>query len=138
MKGLLVIISCLFVTSSYGQCLQYLNPVNIAFDVNSSYFSSQYTKQIQEFIQQTSTEDGYLLLELPLSKGGNGAKMQEYNLWLANRRIERVKNYLTQSDVQSPIITRLLTASKLDSRTVSLRWCQQATDNTDLANSKAH
>ncbi|MCG9697639.1 hypothetical protein [Shewanella sp. Isolate11] len=133
MKRLLVTISCLFVGQAYAQCSQPVTPVDIPFEVNSSYFASQYAQQLQQFIQQTESDSGYLLIEFPLFKGDKDAKMQEYDLWLANRRIERVKTYLTKSEVQSPIVTRLLTAGKEDSRTVSLHWCQQEQDYAAIA-----
>ncbi len=145
MRGLLVIISCLLagqsvIGKSYAQCSQSFNPIDIPFAVNSSYFAERYAQQLLQFIQKTPNSNGYLLLEFPLNREGEDLKMQEYNLWLANRRIERVKSYLTQADVQSPIITRLLTASQEDSRTVSLHWCPQTqdhitlTDNSNLVN----
>ncbi|WP_281212461.1 hypothetical protein [Shewanella insulae] len=130
---LLVMMSFLFAAQASAACPQNISFGDIPFEKNSSYFASQYAKQLQKLIEQTQADSGYLLLEFPLNKGETNKKLRDYNLWLANRRIERVKTFLTKADYNQPVITKLLTASKQDTRTLSIHWCQQDESETAIA-----
>ncbi|WP_428610954.1 hypothetical protein [Shewanella sp.] len=136
-RQLLVILSILFAAQVHARCPQNISLGDIPFDKNSSYFDSQYAKQLQQLIEKTQADTGYLLLEFPLYKGETDKKIREYNLWLANRRIERVKNFLTKSDYHQPVVTKLLTASQEDTRTLSMHWCQQESGETAIASAVA-
>ncbi|QYK13714.1 hypothetical protein K0I63_04135 [Shewanella rhizosphaerae] len=130
---LLVMLSFLFAAQASAACPQNISFGDIPFEKNSSYFDSRYAKQLQALIRKTQADSGYLLLEFPLYKGETDKKIRDYNLWLANRRIERVKTFLTKADYNQPVVTKLLTASKEDTRTLSLHWCQQGESETTIA-----
>ncbi|MCG9721181.1 hypothetical protein [Shewanella sp. Isolate7] len=134
---LLVMLSCLFTAQAGAACPQNISFGDIPFEKNSSYFDSRYAKQLQQLIEKTQTDSGYLLLEFPLFKGETDKKLREYNFWLANRRIERVKSFLTKADYNQPVVTKLLTASKEDTRTLNIHWCQQSEQATVIASTKA-
>lgn len=129
----IVMMSALFATQASAHCPQNINFGDIPFEKNSSYFASKHTKQLQQLIKQTQSDYGYLLLEFPLYKGQTDKQLQKYDLWLANRRIDRVRHYLSQSDYHQPVITRILTASNQDSRTLSIHWCHQEHEQTVVA-----
>jgi len=134
MKQLLVVMmSFLLSTPLMAKCPKNINYGDIPFEKNSSYFSGKYTQKLKKLVTETQQGDGYLLLEFPVYKGQTDKKLREYDMWLANRRIDRVKHYLTQSAFSQPIVTRILTASDNDTRSVSLHWCTQTVPQTIMA-----
>ncbi|MCE9677751.1 hypothetical protein LZP69_00915 [Shewanella sp. AS1] len=112
-------------SNAIASCTQNISYGDIPFAINSSYFASEHTKQLQEVINTTQSNKGYLLLEFAIDNTLTDKKLREYDFWLANRRIERVKDYLSKADYQQPIVTRILTASRSDSRALRVHWCQQ-------------
>ena len=123
---ILALLSLLWLGNAAAHCPQELELVGIPFDVNSSYFGKHHAKQLQQLITDTQIDNGYLLLEFPIYKGQTDKKLRKYDRWLAYRRIERVKEYLAKSDYKAPIMTRILTASNDNSRTLRIHWCQDA------------
>ena len=113
---------------------------SVEYANNSSYFSSNAAKMLDKlakhYSETASTQSGYLLLEFHVNREQESAKIRDYNLWLAQRRIERVKTYLTTANYGAPMISRILTASNEDSREVTLSWCTQTIDdNNQVASS---
>ncbi|MCS4557133.1 hypothetical protein L9G74_11835 [Shewanella sp. C32] len=91
---------------------------------NSSYFPSTASSQLDKVSKQAQQKgEGYLMLEFNLRPIVGDKKLQQYNMWLANRRIERVKTYLTKNNLTSPIITRINTAAASEQRQVDIVWC---------------
>lgn len=125
-QQILALLSLLSIGNASAHCLNEVDLFDIQFELNSSYFGKQQAKQLQQLPTDTQVGNGYLLLEFPIYKGQTDKKLRQYDRWLAYRRIARVKDYLTKSDYQAPIMTRILTASNDDSRTLSLHWCQDA------------
>ncbi|QYK02096.1 hypothetical protein [Shewanella psychrotolerans] len=132
-RQLIVVVPFLFPLQASAYCPQNINFGDIPFEKNSSYFANKHTKQLQQLIEKTQSDNGYLLLEFPVFKGQTDKKLRQYDMWLANRRIERVRNYLSQSDYNQPVVTRILTASNTDSRTLSIHWCQPEHEQTIVA-----
>jgi hypothetical protein len=130
---LIVTVSFLFTVQASAHCPESINFGDIPFDKNSSYFANKHAKQLQQLIEKTQSGDGYLLLEFPVYKGQTDKKLKQYDMWLANRRIERVRNFLSQSDYNQPVVTRILTASNTDSRALSIHWCHQEHEQTIVA-----
>lgn len=96
---------------------------------NSSYFADSASAELNKIGKQTQEKGhGYLVLEFNLHPVANDKKLQQYNLWLANRRIERVKAFLNKNQVAAPIITRIKTAAPKEQRQVDILWCALPTD----------
>ncbi|WP_417762266.1 hypothetical protein [Shewanella sp.] len=96
----------------------------VEYPKNSSYFSSSVSNQLNDVSQQAQQKgEGYLMLEFNLRPIIGNKSLQQYNMWLASRRVERVKEYLTKSQLTSPIITRINTASATEQRQVDIVWC---------------
>lgn len=132
-QQLIVMVLFLFTVQANAHCPQNTNFGDIPFEKNSSYFANKHTKQLQQLIEKTQSDKGYLLLEFPVYKGQTDKKLRQYDMWLAHRRIERVRSYLSQSDYNQPVVTRILTASNTDSRTLSIHWCQLEHEQTIVA-----
>ncbi|AQS40002.1 OmpA family [Shewanella psychrophila] len=126
MKAIISIICLLFAGSAIAECEQNTHLTEIPYAKNSSYFPSKYAKQLDELIKNTSDKSGYLLLEFQILKHQSNDDARKYNMWLANRRIDRIKEYLTNSHYSAPVISRILTASNEDLRDVSISWCNGA------------
>ena len=126
MKAIISIICLLFAGSAIAECEQNIHLTEIPYAKNSSYFPSKYAKQLDELIESTSNKPGYLLLEFQILKLQASDDARKYNMWLANRRIDRIKEYLTNSHYSAPVISRILTASTEDLRDVSISWCNGA------------
>ncbi|MPY23620.1 OmpA family protein [Shewanella psychropiezotolerans] len=133
MKAIISIICLLFAGSAIAECKQYIHLTEIPYAKNSSYFPSKYAKQLDELIESTSSKPGYLLLEFQILKHQASDDNRKYNMWLANRRIDRIKQYLTNSHYPAPVISRILTASNEDLRDVSITWCHDAQSNSAAA-----
>lgn len=103
----------------------------VNFDKNSSYFDATGTATLKQLLetQQTSadTGNGYLLLEFEFNRNAGDDALQKYNMWLAERRIERVKSYLTNAGFGAVMVSRIRTAVDTESRALALKWCK-ATD----------
>ncbi|MGI2258757.1 hypothetical protein [Shewanella sp. GXUN23E] len=96
----------------------------VEFERNSSYFNHKGKAALDRLLDDSQRlNDGYLLLEFSFNKQISDKKLREYNMWLAQRRVERVKNYLTQKQLPHPMITRILTAGDED-RILSLTFCE--------------
>ncbi|MGL5147664.1 MAG: hypothetical protein ACRC7Q_09245, partial [Plesiomonas shigelloides] len=98
---------------------------HVNFDINSSYFDTKGAGNLNEALasSQLSTAAGHLLLELEFDKREGNADVQKYNLWLAQRRIERVKAFLSKGALSIPMASRIRTAGDKNQRTLTLSWC---------------
>ncbi|ABZ75379.1 conserved hypothetical protein [Shewanella halifaxensis HAW-EB4] len=122
----------LFATSTMAQCDNKTHIIDIIYPKNSSYFSSQYTSQLDELTKSTQINTGYLLLEFKVNQTQATEETRNYNKWLAERRIERVKTYLNDVAYPAPIITKILTASTDENRNVSLVWCTDEAEQPQI------
>lgn len=116
-----------------AQCDEPRHMADIPYPQNSSYFNSQYISQLQAILQAPTDSDGYLLLEFPVTKVQKDETTRQYNMWLAEKRLTRIKQFLTNADYPHPVITRILTASTEELRQVSINWCATS-DAPQLAN----
>lgn len=133
MKAIISITCLLFAGSAIAECESNIHLTEIPYAKNSSYFPSKYAKQLDELIETTSNKPGYLLLEFQILKQQVNDDARKYNMWLANRRINRIKEYLTNSHYSAPVISRILTASNEDIRDVSVSWCNAAQSSAAVA-----
>ncbi|MCJ8301609.1 hypothetical protein [Shewanella sp.] len=133
MKAIISITCLLFAGSAIAECEPNIHITEIPYAKNSSYFPSKYAKQLDELIESTSNKPGYLLLEFQILKLQASDDARKYNMWLANRRIDRIKEYLTNSHYPAPVISRILTASNEDLRDVSVSWCNGAQSSSAIA-----
>ena len=122
MKSLAAFLLLLSV-NAMAQCDNASHVFDIPYAKNSSYFAGQYAIKLDSFTQAATSNQGYLLLEFKVNPKQLSTEAQQYNKWLAERRIERIKNYLNKADYSAPVITRILTASTNVDRSVSLTWC---------------
>ncbi|WP_108944498.1 hypothetical protein [Shewanella halifaxensis] len=122
MKSLAAVL-LLLSANAMAQCDNANHVFDIPYAKNSSYFASQYAKQLDSFSQTPASDQGYLLLEFRVAPSQLSIEAQQYNKWLAERRIDRVKSYLNRAEYPAPVITRILTASTNVDRSVSLTWC---------------
>ncbi|KFZ37460.1 hypothetical protein HR45_10620 [Shewanella mangrovi] len=98
----------------------------VDYPSNSSYFNAKASAKLDEITKETQDKgDGYLVLEFNLFKVAGDKKQQQYDMWLANRRIDRVKQYLSKLHVAKPIVTRIKTAAAAEQRQVEILWCAQ-------------
>ncbi|BAJ03549.1 OmpA family protein [Shewanella violacea] len=134
MKAIISIICLLFAGSAIAQCEQNIHITDIPYAKNSSYFPSQYTKQLDKLIENASDNPGYLVLEFQILKHPKSDDARKYNMWLAKRRIDRIKEYLTHAHYPAPIISRILTASNKDIRYVSISWCDAIQSSAAITN----
>ena len=96
----------------------------VEFERNSSYFDSQGKAALDKLLDDSeSLADGYLLLEFGFNKQISDKKLREYNMWLAQRRVDRVKTYLSKKQLSHPVVTRILTAGG-EERVVKLSFCE--------------
>ncbi|ACJ30970.1 Conserved hypothetical protein [Shewanella piezotolerans WP3] len=119
-------------TSVMAQCNQKVHITDIAYAKNSSYFSSKYGSELDDLIAHPSKQAGYLLLEFKVNNIQPSEDVRHYNKWLANRRIERIRTYLNESEYSAPIISKILTASTDTDRSVAIHWCASPTEKTQL------
>ncbi len=74
----------------------------ITFEMNSSYFPSGVGRELRAFLDSLPT-DGTVEIELlgavgsSAVRGASGEEAQRYNAWMAERRIERVVEWLEQN-----------------------------------------
>ncbi|MCF1428768.1 MAG: hypothetical protein LPD71_08330 [Shewanella sp.] len=107
-----------------ASCIGGNDLVEVEFGRNSSYFNHEGKTELDKLLADSQQlTDGYLLLEFSFNKQISDKKLREYNMWLAQRRIERVKDYLTKKQLPHPMITRILTAGDED-RILSLTFCE--------------
>ncbi|MCL1074620.1 hypothetical protein [Shewanella dokdonensis] len=131
------ILSCLLSGPVIAACSDEQKLGQITYANNSSYFSPADSRDLEQIKQQASDKkQGYLLLEFNLFPSADDKKLQQYNLWLANRRIERVKNYLSAANLPLPIITRIRTAAPEERRDVDILWCPSSTLATNEGTEK--
>ncbi len=123
MKAIIVSALLLFTGNAIAQCEQSKHLTEIPYAKNSSYFPSKYAKQLDKLVEETTEKTGYLLLEFQVLKHQQDDDGRKYDMWLANRRIGRIKEYLNNSDYSAPIISRILTASTEEVRDVTIHWC---------------
>lgn len=127
-----------FIPAAYAQCID-THPIGrIDFETNSSYFNDESTQLLnsiaQTYMETTDTREGHLLLAFRMNKEQSSEDIRKYNLWLAQRRVERVKQHLVNSHFPVPIISQIRTSSDDDSRAVIMHWCPSPTEvNIDLA-----
>ena len=124
-------------TSVMAQCNQKVHVTDITYAKNSSYFSSQYGSELDELIAHPPKQAGYLLLEFKVNKIQPSEDVRHYNKWLANRRVDRIRTYLIESEYSAPIISRILTASTTTDRSVAIHWCAFAEQETHLRVAKS-
>ncbi|MCH4293007.1 hypothetical protein MJ923_01650 [Shewanella sp. 3B26] len=102
---------------------------SVGFDKNSSYFNAEGSntlKQLLETYQNSAdTREGYLLLEFEFNRNQGDEALQKYNMWLAERRIERVKEFLGKEGFGGPMVSRIRTAVDSETRELTLKWCAQ-------------
>lgn len=105
----------------------------VNFDKNSSYFDAAGTETLKQLLetQQTSadTGNGYLLLEFAFNRNAGDDELQKYNMWLAERRIERVKSYLINAGFGAMMVSRIRTAVDTESRALALQWCKASDED---------
>lgn len=123
MRVILTIISILAAGSATAQCNPSIHMFDIPYAKNSSYFPSSYSTQLDAISSEHKDQSGYLLLEFQMLKMQVGDELRAYNLWLAQRRIDRVKTYLSDSNFAAPVVTRILTAGLTKRRDISVSWC---------------
>ncbi|WP_299801641.1 hypothetical protein [uncultured Shewanella sp.] len=125
----IVAVCLLFAGSAVAQCDNKTHIVDVPYAKNSSYFAGQYASLLDKLALDTQAGTGYLLLEFSVSQNQSTEEKRKYNKWLAERRIERVKNQLNKANFSVPVITRILTASNDITRSVSVAWCPDETDD---------
>lgn len=118
--------------NALAQCDNASHVFDIPYAKNSSYFAGQYAAKLDSFSQAASSNQGYLLLEFKVDPKQLSMEAQQYNKWLAERRIERIKSYLNKAEYSAPVITRILTASTNVDRSVSLTWCPDQPDEMTM------
>ncbi len=123
MKAEIAVLFLMCTWNVSAQCDNNIYLTSIPYAKNSSYFPSEYSNELDSVLEQTSNNKGYLLLEFQVTEQAD-EKSKKYNMWLADRRINRVKEYLTTSSYSSPIVSKILTASTHDRRDVSISWCK--------------
>lgn len=126
------VIANLAVSTATANCSNQTHITDVAYAVNSSYFGNKYSAQLDELMSQYQAESGYLLLEFKVTKQQASEDQRQYNKWLANRRVDRIRTYLNQASYSAPIISRILTASIEDDRTVSILWCDTQANDAEL------
>lgn len=132
----ITLLSC-FIPAAYAQCID-THPIGrIDFETNSSYFNDESTQLLnsiaQTYMETTDTKEGHLLLAFQMNKE-QSEDLNKYNLWLAQRRVERVKQHLVNSHFSVPIISQIRTSTDDESRAVNIHWCSSPTEvNIDLA-----
>ncbi|GIU43438.1 hypothetical protein TUM4438_12360 [Shewanella sairae] len=126
-----IAIICLLVSgSALAQCNNSSHIFDIPYPKNSSYFAGQYAAQLDALTHGTQATEGYLLLEFKVNPIYSTEESHKYNKWLAERRIDRIKSYLSDSAYSAPVITRILTASHNVDRSVSIIWCPDEFEQT--------
>lgn len=123
MRVILTIVSIFAVGGATAQCNPSIHMFDIPYAKNSSYFSSSYSTQLNAIGKERKEQSGYLLLEFQVQKEQVSDELRTYNLWLAQRRIDRVKTYLSDSNFVAPVVTRILTAGLTKRRDMSVSWC---------------
>lgn len=97
---------------------------SVAFERNSSYFNQQGKAALDKLLADSqSLTEGYLLLEFSFNRQISDKKLREYNMWLAQRRVDRVRNYISGKSLTHPVITKIHTAGD-EGRTVTLSFCE--------------
>jgi len=127
MKAEIAVLFLMCTWNVAAQCDNNIYLTSIPYAKNSSYFPSEYSKKLDTVLEQTSANKGYLLLEFQVTEQADD-ESKKYNMWLAGRRINRVKEYLTSLSYPSPIVSKILTASTHDRRDVSISWCKLSED----------
>ncbi|WP_076416300.1 hypothetical protein [Shewanella sp. UCD-KL12] len=122
MKAIIITVLFLFTGNAMAQCDKSIHVTEIPYAKNSSYFPSKYAKQLDKLVKESTEKPGYLLLEFQVLKQQD-EDGRKYDMWLANRRIDRIKEYLHNANYSAPIISRILTASSEEVRDVSIHWC---------------
>ncbi|WP_299797431.1 hypothetical protein [uncultured Shewanella sp.] len=115
-----------------AQCDNNIYLTSIPYAKNSSYFPAKYSKELDTVLDQTSASEGYLLLEFQVTQQVD-VESRKYNMWLAGRRINRVKTYLNSLSFPSPIVSKILTAGTQERRDVSISWCKRSEDASSTA-----
>jgi outer membrane protein OmpA-like peptidoglycan-associated protein len=123
MRVIIAALAVLITGNAVAQCDSSVHMFNIPYVKNSSYFPSAYSTRLDEISEEHKSKNGYLLLEFQVQKNQKSDELRAYNLWLAERRIHRVKSYLTESSFPAPIVTRILTAGMDKRRDISVTWC---------------
>ncbi|NRD75409.1 hypothetical protein HQQ94_19725 [Shewanella sp. VB17] len=123
MKVIIAAISILAIGNATAICDPSVHMLNIPYPKNSSHFPNTYSIKLDAIGQQHKSKTGYLLLEFQVQKEQISDELRTYNLWLAQRRIDRVKNHLINSNFSAPVITRIFTESLSEQRNISISWC---------------
>lgn len=120
------IVSTTLNSANATQCSNEQPLLVVNFPKNSSYFDHGQRLLLDKTVQKIKSLDkGYLLLNYQFKQQSKSEKMQQYNLWIAQNRIERVKHYYTEQDLDTPIIIKKQTSSPTHKRQVNISWCQQ-------------
>lgn len=110
-----------------AKCLDRTELGLVSFNSNSSYFDASGGNTLKQLIEssqtQASSNKGYLLIEFEFDRELGNADLQKYNMWLAERRVERVKEFLSKGGFGSAMVSRILTAGNAENRDVRLFWC---------------
>ncbi|MCL1057547.1 hypothetical protein L2729_05985 [Shewanella gelidimarina] len=126
------IIANLTAANVMAQCVEKIHITDIPYAKNSSYFSTEYSVQLDDIMAHYQSQSGYLLLEFKLNKVQRNEDVKHYNKWLANRRVVRIRTYLNNAAYPAPIISRILTASSEPERSVAIIWCDTQVNDINL------
>lgn len=122
---------CLSVFTANAACEQSTALGSVGFDKNSSYFDSSGSQTLTQLLtaheNSANTDVGYLLLEFEFNRNLGDEAMQKYNMWLAQRRVERVKEFLGKGGFDGAMVSRIRTAVDTETRELTLKWCQEPT-----------
>jgi hypothetical protein len=124
------IIANLTAANVMAQCGEKTHITDIPYAKNSSYFSSEYSVQLDDIMAHYQSQSGYLLLEFKVNKVQRNEEVRHYSKWLASKRVDRIRTYLNNAAYPAPIISRILTASNQPERSVAIIWCDTQVNDT--------
>jgi len=128
-----VFVLCLMLITlpSWAKCSGNNDLGDISFDKNSSYFGASGIKLLDTIASGPDSAQGYLLLEFAFDRSEGDERLQKYNMWLAQRRIDRVREYLGNKGFPAPVVSLIRTAAADDSRKLQLSWCENDETTAD-------
>lgn len=115
-----------------AKCNNKTHITDIPYAKNSSYFSNEYSTQLDDIMVHYQSQSGYLLLEFKVNKVQRSEDVRHYNKWLASRRVDRIRTYFNEAAYPAPIISRILTASNETERSVAILWCDTQVSDLHL------
>ncbi|QSX30570.1 hypothetical protein JYB88_02605 [Shewanella cyperi] len=121
---ILAVILMLMSVKSWANCDSNNDLGGISFDKNSSYFGKAASQVLDAILDPTAP--GYLRLEFAINSNEGDEQLRQYNLWLAQRRIDRVREYLGNKGFAAPVVSLIRTAATDTSRNLQLVWCEES------------